>query len=36
MDRLRFCLSVCLLNGGGVGGPFKGLSVCVSPKCGAV
>ena len=38
MDRLRVCLSVCLINGGGVGGPFEGLSVClsvcVSPKCG--
>ena len=38
MDRLRVCLSVypsvCLLNVGAVGGPFEGLSVCVSAKCG--
>ena len=30
MDRLKVCLSVCLINVGGVGGPFEGLSVCVS------
>ena len=36
MDCLRACLSVCLINEGRVGGPFEGLSVCVSHKCGAV
>ena len=35
MDRLWVCLSVCLINVGGVGGPFESLSVCVSHKCGA-
>ena len=33
MDRLRVCLSVCLINVGGVGGPFEGLSVYASHKC---
>ena len=29
VDRLVVGLSVCLLNVGGVSGPFEGLSVCV-------
>ena len=36
MDRLRVCLSVCLINVSGEVGPFEGLSVCVSHKCGRV
>ena len=36
MDRLRVCLSVCLINVGGVGGPFESLSVCVFINVGGV